>query len=106
INLTGAWYSNAWTPSQQDYTINLTVSWNGVTVTHNGINVGAIDPAFPTGVVGTITVNSNGTFSVDSLPSITSPASAVFTTGTSGSFTVTAGGSPPLTWSETGTLPT
>src|SRR5207245_253254 len=53
INLTGAWWSGAWTSSQHDYTINLTVSSNGVTVTHNGINVSAIDPNFPTGVVGT-----------------------------------------------------
>ena len=39
-------------------------------------------------------------------PVLTSPASATFTEGTFGSFTVTATGTPAATFSETGTLPT
>jgi hypothetical protein len=42
---------------------------------------------------------------VDKAPAITSAASATFTTGTAGSFQVTATGQPAPTFTETGTLP-
>jgi hypothetical protein len=51
--------------------------------------------------------NATQTFilTVDQVPAITSANKATFTVGTSGSFTVTATGSPAPTFSETGALP-
>ncbi len=47
----------------------------------------------------------DGTFPPDAAPAITSANSASFVQGHSGSFTATATGYPPPTFSETGTLP-
>ena len=46
------------------------------------------------------------TLTVDQAPAITSAAAATFTSGTAGSFTVTATGYPAPTFTRTGTLPT
>jgi hypothetical protein len=45
------------------------------------------------------------TLTVDQAPAITSASSTTFLVGTAGTFTVTATGYPPPTFSETGTLP-
>ena len=74
------------------------------TVTSSRLATGG---AFPLSVVnpapggGTSTVN----FSIDAAPALTSAASASFTVGTAGSFTVTATGYPAPTLGETGALP-
>lgn len=64
IDLTGAWWD--WRPhsaDQTDYTINLTVTWNGVTSTKT-VSVTATDHDFPTGSVGTIVALDDGTFTL------------------------------------------
>jgi hypothetical protein len=63
IDLTGAWWtSRQHSADQTDFSILLTVSWNGTTITRT-VNVTQSDPWFPTGYVGTLTVNDDGTFS-------------------------------------------
>lgn len=57
-----------------------------------------------TNSLGTATT-TGATLTVNSAPQITSANNASFTVGTAGSFTVTATGTPPPTFSETGTLP-
>ena len=85
----------------------------GVTLTSAGMLSGT--PAAGTGGTYPITITaSNGvssnamqsfTLTVDQAPVITSAASTTFAVGTAGSFTATASGYPPPTFSETGTLP-
>ncbi len=50
-------------------------------------------------------VNQSFTLTVNQPPAITSPANTTFTTGTAGSFTVTATGFPAPTFTLTGALP-
>jgi len=52
-----------------------------------------------------IALTGTGTGVAGVAPTITSTAGTVFTVGTSGSFTVTASGTPAPTFSETGALP-
>ncbi len=73
-------------------------------------------PATGTGGVYSLTIKAhNGigsdasqtfTLTVDEAPSFTSPATATFTVGTAGSFSVTTTGYPAPTLTQTGTLPT
>lgn len=51
------------------------------------------------------TVVANGLLTITSAPTITSAASTTFTTGTAGSFSVTASGTPTPTIARTGALP-
>jgi len=56
-----------------------------------------------TAVYGSLTAHT--TMTVGTAPAITSPSAASFTTGTPGSFTITATGTAPLKLSKSGTLP-
>jgi CSLREA domain-containing protein/uncharacterized repeat protein (TIGR02543 family) len=87
---------------------------SGVTLSAAGVLSGT--PAAGTGGVYSISVTASNaagvstaqtfTLTVDEAPAITSAASTTFTTGTAGSFTVTATGYPAPTFTRTGTLPT
>jgi hypothetical protein len=88
----------------------------GVTLQSNGDGTGTLGgtPAVNSGGVYNITlmaVNSAGSatqpfaLTVNDVSNITSPNSTTFTTGTPGSFTVTATGFPAPTITETGALP-
>ena len=87
---------------------------SGVTLSAAGVLSGA--PAAGTGGVYSISVTATNaagastaqtfTLTVDQAPAITSAASTTFTTGTAGSFTVTATGYPAPKFTRTGTLPT
>ena len=86
----------------------------GVTLNAAGVLSGT--PAAGTGGVYSISVTASDaagastaqtfTLTVDQAPAITSAASTTFTTGTAGSFTVTATGYPAPKFTRTGTLPT
>jgi len=86
---------------------------SGVTLSAAGVLSGT--PAAGTGGAYNISVTASNaagtsaaqsfTLIVDQVPAITSGASATFTTGTAGSFTVTATGYPAPTFTRTGTLP-
>jgi large repetitive protein len=90
---------------------------SGVTFTDNGNGTATLSgtPGAGTGGTHPITISaSNGnlpnasqsfTLTVDQAPSITSGASTTFANGTAGSFTVTTGGFPTPSLSETGALP-
>jgi|GEM_PF-728205 len=90
---------------------------SGVTFTDNGDGTGTLagTPAPGTsGVYGISfgatnvvnTANQAFTLTVGSVPAITSANTQTFTTGSSGTFTVTATGFPAPTFNETGALPT
>ncbi len=86
----------------------------GVTLSAAGVLSGT--PAAGTGGVYSISITASNaagtsaaqtfTLTVDQAPAIISAASATFTTGTAGTFTVTATGYPAPTFTRTGTLPT
>ena len=90
----------------------------GVTFTDNRDGTGTLSgtPAagsavpYPFTITATNGVNPAGTqafiLTVNQVPGITSPAGTTFTTGQTGTFTVTTSGVPNSTLSETGALPT
>lgn len=62
VDLTGAWWSSRANPElQTDYTIELTISWNGTTSSQI-VNVPASEFGFPTYSLGALTINDDGTF--------------------------------------------
>jgi len=90
---------------------------SGVTFTNNGNGTATIagTPAASSGGSYTITITADNsttnttqtfTLTIDQAPLITSPATATFSVGVAGSFTVTASGYPAATtFSESGALP-
>ena len=91
---------------------------SGVTLTDNANGTATLSgtPAAGSGGSYPITISANNgvgsaatqnfTLVVDQAPTITSASATTFVVGTSGSFTVSATGTPSPTLSETGTLPT
>jgi hypothetical protein len=61
--------------------------------------------ATPSSISGVTGAVDSGAFIVSQAPAITSPNTTTFTTGSAGTFTVSAVGFPPPTFSKTGALP-
>src|ERR1019366_669840 len=88
--------------------INLVDNGNG-TATLGGTAANSTGGAYPIVITATNTLGTATqafTLTDASAPAITSPATATFSTGVAGTYTVTTSGYPAPSLSETGTLPT